>query len=458
MNRLWMLLATTLIVGCSGHAPSILSVLPAPHANEHVRAMSVPSSGIIQHVIIVIQENRSVDNLFMGFPGADTATSGLDSQNKTVQLHHLDLVADYDMNHSHFGFTTEYDNGEMNGFDQDPVLVKGGGTPPPDAAYRFVPRSEVQPYWIMARRFAFADRMFQTNASASFPAHQYLISGTAAVDSTGVLYAMENPLGVDYAQLGGCDSPAGTTVQLINPLTNDQSQYMFPCFDHETLADLLMNANLSWAYYQAYIGPGLWEPFDAISHIRYNAAAYANVLTPSKLILKDVAQGNLRAVSWVSPTAKESDHSTITDGSGPDWVASIVNAVGESQYWDSTVIFVIWDDWGGWYDHVPPPQYNYYELGLRVPLIAISAYAKKGYVSHVQHEFGSVLNFVEETFGLPCKQAPPNCGALGYTDMRADDLSDMFDFTQKPRAFHAIPAGAVTQAEESDTRKPDDDF
>jgi phospholipase C len=120
-----------------------------------------------------------------------------------------------------------------------------------------------------------------------------------------------------------------------------------------------------------------------------------------------------------------------TDGTGPDWIASIVNAIGESSYWSSTAIFITWDDWGGWYDHVSPTIYNSYELGMRVPLIVVSPYAKAHYVSHVPYEFGSILKFAENVFGLP---------SLGTTDVRANDLSDCFEFSRAPRRFHHIHA------------------
>jgi phospholipase C len=126
-----------------------------------------------------------------------------------------------------------------------------------------------------------------------------------------------------------------------------------------------------------------------------------------------------------------SDHPQDTNGSGPSWVAAIVNAIGKSKYWKHTAIFVTWDDWGGWYDHVPPPQLNSYELGFRVPLIVISPYAKNNYVSHVQHEFGSILKFTEEIFGLP---------SLHTTDKRSDDLFDCFNFSKPPTKFKKIPA------------------
>lgn len=201
----------------------------------------------------------------------------------------------------------------------------------------------------------------------------------------------------------------------------------------------------------------MWNAPDAIEHIRYGSD-YAYVVAPTKQIITDIGAGNLPNVSWAIPTAAESDHASVTDGSGPSFVASIVNAVGASQYWNSTAIFVVWDDWGGWYDHIKPPQYNYYELGFRVPLIAISPYARPAYVSHTQHEFASILNFVEETFGVTCTNPPPNCGALRYTDMRADDLSDMFNYAQTPLAFKQIPAAPLSVADQNDTRAPDDDF
>ena len=129
------------------------------------------------------------------------------------------------------------------------------------------------------------------------------------------------------------------------------------------------------------------------------------------------------------PTGQASDHAGGNNGSGPSWVAALVNAIGASSLWPHTVIFILWDDWGGWYDHVAPPIYDSYEYGFRVPLIVVSPYAKRAYVSHVTHDFGSILKFVETNFNLP---------SLGYADARADDLSDCFDFNQTPTSFRPV--------------------
>jgi phospholipase C len=401
--------------------------------------------GAITHVVIIVQENRTVDNLFNGFPGANTVQSGQNSQGQWISLAPVNLSVPYDLGHFHASFLADYDNGAMNGFDSSRGQCNGC-VPPPDPAYAYVPQSQVQPYWTMAQTYAFGDEMFQTNEGPSYPSHQYLVSGTSAVDSTNTWYGMDNPSDPSGSPTGGCDSPPGTLVALINPSSGAQ-ETGFPCVDHTTLFDELDAAKVSWRYYEPRLGAGLWFAPDDFAHIR-NGPDYANTSYPQTNILSDVANGNLAGVSWVIPTASESDHPQQNDGSGPSWVAQVVNAVGNSQYWNSTAIFVVWDDWGGWYDHVPPPKYNYYELGFRVPLIVISPYARSGYVSHVQHEFGSLLKFTEQTLGLP---------TLGYTDARADNLSDMFNFTQAPILFAPIQAAAVSRKSAADTRTPDKD-
>ena len=120
---------------------------------------------------------------------------------------------------------------------------------------------------------------------------------------------------------------------------------------------------------------------------------------------------------------------------GPSWVGAIVNAIGESQYWNYTAIVVVWDDWGGWYDNAPPPQLDFRGLGIRIPCLIVSPYAKQGYVSHTQYEFGSILKFIEQVYSLP----PLGATSDGYADVRANSIIDSFDFHSPPRAFTHIP-------------------
>jgi len=390
-----------------------------------------PTVSKIDHVVIIFQENRSVDDLFNGLPGADTVHSGMNSKGQTVPLRPVLLTAPYDISHEHSAFEVEDANGRLNGFNNVLTLCKTGATcpPPADRAYGYVPRSEVEPYYDMAMSYTFANRMFESNEGPSFPAHQYILSGTSTIADGSDLRAASNAFSPKGGFTGGCDSAPGSFVWLIDPFGNE-NQWWYPCFNRLTLIDLLLRKGLSWHYYVDVVGPGLWNAPDAILQIR-DSGQYSNVVAPPSTVLTDISHGRLANVVWVTPTAAASDHAGVTNGSGPSWVASVVNAIGESAYWNDTAIFVTWDDWGGWYDHVPPTQYNSYELGFRVPLIVISPYAKAHYISYAQHEFGSILRFTEETFGL---------GSMHTTDERADDLSDCFDFAQSPIKFQPVPA------------------
>ncbi len=412
--------------GCSG--AQVKNAGSVPPLSQQTVVFASP----IHHVVVIVQENRTPDNLFQGLPGADIATSGLNSLGQRVDLRPIELQARIDVDHTHGAFETEYDGGKMDGFDRVHDACRGKCPPANVLAYSFVRHADVAPYLVMARRFTFGDRMFQSNEGPSFPAHQYLISGTSTTDPASSYRASENPNGGirGSEQKGGCDSPAGTLVRLIDEFGLENVR-TYPCFDRPTLADLLEADGHSWRYYQQDPEAGYWNAFDAIKHIWQRPDYNAHVIFPSSQVLTDIAAGTLADVTWVTPSDVSSDHPAWNDGSGPSWVASVINAIGNSQYWGDTAIFIVWDDWGGWYDHVKPPVFNSYELGFRVPLIVVSPYAKAGYVSHTTYEFGSILKFVELTFGL---------GSLATTDARAADPSDCFDFQQTPIRFRTIPA------------------
>jgi len=394
-------------------------------------AASAQAQNQIKNVVVIFQENRTPDGLFHGLPGADIANTGKNSKGQLITLQPIPLANNYDVNHAHPDFVAMYDNGKMDGADKIKVscLPTAKHCPPPNAQFRYVEPSEVAPYFQLAEQYTFADRMFQTNQGPSFPAHQFIISGTSAPTATSDLFAAEEPDGVANAiNDTGCKAPANEYVALIDP-SGSESQRMYPCFDHPTLTDLLDNAGVSWRYYSPSAVSG-WTGPNAISHIRFGPDWKNVVLQPTQ-VLKDISNNQLPAVSWVIPSWAESDHAGFNQGLGPSWVASIVNAIGHSPYWAHTVILITWDDWGGFYDHVAPKIYDSYEYGFRVPLIVVSPYAKSGYVSHVTHDFGSILKFIEGVYGLP---------SLGYADARADNLSDCFQFDQKAREFHTIQA------------------
>ncbi len=270
--------------------------------------------------------------------------------------------------------------------------------------------------------------MHQSNQGPTFPAHQYIISGTSTISTGSNYVADNNPGNQSVTKNGGCDSSPSSTEETIDINTGNLGPEVYPCFERQTIFDLVMagSPSLTWRYYQQTRGPGLKYAPGAIQHL-YNSPYFSQwVKHPSSRVLTDIAKGNLANVSFVTPSKADSDHPEDNKGTGPAWVASIVNAVGESKYWNNTAIFITWDDWGAWFDHVPPVIYNANETGFRVPLIVVSAYTPQGYVSTVPHEFGSFLKYIEQNFGL---------GSLGTTDVRADNMADFFNYLMPPRTF-----------------------
>jgi phospholipase C len=398
--------------------------------------------GKIRHVVVIVQENRTPDNLFHGLRNADIAESGINSLGQHIPLAVRPLADSYDLSHSHSSFEKMYDGGKMDGANLIRVSCAPNvvGCAPPNPQFVYVDPVDVAPYFQLAERYTFGDRMFQTNQGPSFPAHQFIISGTSAPSATSDLFAAENP--EDGA---GCAAPLDAFVLLIDP-TGRESSRQYPCFEHLTLADLLDSKSVSWRYYAPSAG-SIWTAPNAIKHLRLGPDWATHVILKPSRVLTDITDGQLARVSWVIPTGQESDHPLVNDGSGPSWTASIVNAIGKSSYWSSTAIIIMWDDWGGFYDHVAPSIYDSYEYGFRVPLIVVSPYAKAGYVSHVKHDFGSILKFIEGVFALP---------SLGYADARADNLSDCFDFSQTPLTFHTIQAQYDAAYFLNDLRPPAD--
>ena len=462
MTRTMMLLGPALVC-----ALGLAMLLNACGGGSSTQQTPPPPAQKIQHVVIIVQENRTPDNLFhdtnLMTAGADIATTGTNSNGDTITLQPVSLAAHYDLDHMHQAWLDEWDNGKMDGANKVFVgacVPPAVGCPPPNPQFKYVDTTQAAPYFALAETYTFGDRMFQTNQGPSFPAHQFLISGTSAPSAPNApmsdFFVAENP--IPQMQAGddtGCTAPPNISVALIDP-SGVESQFIYPCFDHATLTDLLNANQMTWKYYAPLAG-SIWTAPNAIKHMCVPDTAgtkcigsdwTTNVVLKPSQILTDVGGGHLAAVTWVIPTGQNSDHPGLNDGSGPSWVASVVNAIGSSPFWANTAIVITWDDWGGWFDHVPPPSiYNSYEYGFRVPLIVVSPYAKAKYISHVTHDFGSILKFVETTFNLPVVNS-------AYADARADDLSDCFNFNQTPLTFQTVKAEKDANFFINDKRAP----
>lgn len=475
------------------------------------QGLTLTTAAVVQNVVIIFQENRTPDNLFQGLCLAPYGSSnscsstpsgtqynlqnfGINSVGATIQLTQQDLGTSganpllYDLSHAHNAFTDMCDLDattgvcKMDGANLITQNCEGAPVPcgPPNPQFTYVNPADVGPYIQMAQTYTFGDQMFQTNEGPSFPAHQFLISGTSEPSSGSSLFVSENPL-YQSGSTAGCIALSTTTVKVINSAGQElSSNTMYPCTEHTTLTDLMDTATppVTWRYYAPSAG-SIWTAPTAISHMCMSSGYGGSCTgpdyttgTPPKVVINEGTQANaqiltdimnnqLQQVTWVIPAGQFSDHPYSNTGCGPSWVTQVVNAVGNSPYWSNTVIILTWDDWGGFYDHVPPPQVLAncsqwgcgYVYGFRVPLVVISPYiTKSGYISHVDHDFGSILKYLENTFSLP---------SLGFADAAApDDLSDFFNMSQSPKAFTAITPPSNSAAcigSNSAPSDPDDD-
>ncbi|HZV77539.1 MAG TPA: alkaline phosphatase family protein [Candidatus Babeliales bacterium] len=442
-NRTVALLFLFALCGCSFGEPSS----PALRADGAVSALVQTGGGKIAHVVYIVQENRSFDDMFQGYPGADTVSSGKNSKGETIKLQPTSLAVEYDIDHSAQAmFAACHGTGKlpgtqcrMDGFNKESAY---GG--PPNPQYVYVPHSDSKPYFDMAHEGVLADRMFQSQLDESYVAHQYIIAAQAQS-------SVDLPFG-----LWGCGGGSGDVIATVTQRRKTDGLAQSVCFDYQTLGDELDRAGLSWRFYTSkYASPSsgdgsYWSSYQSIRHIYYGPDWVEDVITPQTRFLTDIAAGKLASFTWITPICVNSDHPNCGGGYGPSWVAALVNAVGKSKFWKTTAIFVQWDDWGGLYDHVPPPFEDYDGLGFRVPLLILSPYARENRVSHVQYETASVLRFAEDLFGL---------SPLAAADKRATSpAADCFDFTQPPKAFIPIKAPKVPSFflhQRNDLRPPD---
>jgi phospholipase C len=426
----WVLAGSAIhVLILAGAWPSTLSSGTSPgsisaSADQHIPVIPAPSLNNItafrtkiQHIVYILKENRSFDNYFGTFPGADGATSGVVSTGELIELGHTPDRMSRDLGHSWEDTHTAINGGRMDQFD----LIQGANKDNDFLGMTQYVDSDIPNYWSYAEHFALGDHMFESLAGESFPNHLYAV----AAQSGGVI---DNPNALKW----GCDADEQRTrVPVLDP--NGNRTTLFPCFEFQTVADRLEAANVSWRFYAPVSGQigYIWTVLDAIGHIRLTSLWDTRVL-PYQQFLDDATSGDLPAVSWLIPDWAVSDHPTRPIPGGPptlsvcegeNWTVRNINAIMQGPNWPTTAIVLTWDDFGGFYDHVPPPGLDQFGLGPRVPLIVISPYVKEGIVSHTVYESASVLQFIETRHKLK---------ALTHRDVEANSLLDMFDFSQTP--------------------------
>lgn len=348
----------------------------------------IQSYSPINHIIIIFQENRTFDHYFGTYPGANGLPANISlpitkGSNITVKPFHLNKLCTPDMHHDTPAASVAYDGGKMDGF------VYGENS---SVTMGYYVNSDIPYYWNYAQNYVLMDNFYSSQMGASLTNHLYIISG----------------------QCGkiGC---------------------VLRTFNFSVIMDELDAKGISWKYYTGNSTgchvASLWNPLPNFQSFITNQSRMQN-LVPNSQFLTDLANNNLPSVSWVMPTPAISEHAPYKVTTGENYVAHLVNAVMNSTYWNSCAIFITWDDYGGWYDHVAPPQIDKFGLGFRVPCLVISPYARQGFIDHTQSEFCSILKFIEVRYDL---------SPLTQRDATTSNMLEAFNFWQPLRKSSIIP-------------------
>ena len=422
---LYMAIALLVLSACTARASETpadrpnISATPtvAPLEPQVVNANAFTTRTPIKHVVFVVKENRTFDDLFGTFPGANGVSFGMDHGTRRPLIPGTAGRLPSDIPHCYQCAIQAWDHGKMDGFDQPPTGKW---------AYSQLHRSQLPNYWRWAERNVLFDDFFSSAWGPSFPNHLYTIAAQSAE-------ARDNPRRPPRSMSNtfGCEAPPEQKVEQYD--SQGHVGLVPPCFDFRTEGDVLNRAHIPWAYYAAterqrgYI----WSAYSAIDRYRNDPAQWARYIRPVDSLLGDIAANELPPVTWVTPRFELSDHPDYSFCHGENWTTQVVDAIMRSKMWKDTAVFITWDDYGGFYDHVPPPDVDRMGFGFRVPLLVISPYAIDGKVSHEEGEFSSVLRFMEDNWNLR--------PFLTRRDRQATPMMSAFDFSQTPRAPDPLP-------------------
>ena len=438
---------------------------------SHARPVARPVAGIhkIRHVVVIMQENRSFDSYFGTYPGADgiprrngrfTVCSPDPRTGVCVRPYHDSSNRNSAGPHEHLDAIRDINGGKMNGFvrqarrgllaacttSPDSPLCTFGAARPDVMGYH--DQREIPNYWAYARTFVLRDHTFEAITSWSLPQRLYTVSEWSARchrpgDPMSCKNAVENPLAPPHEPQ--------------NP-TNRRPDYAWT-----DLTYLLHKQHVSWRYYvfagaqpdcdggamacdvkwQAAGTPGIWNPLPYFDTVRRDHQL--RNIAPMRTFFTAAKRGALPAVSWLTPSNRVSEHSPALITRGQTYVTSVINAIMRSRDWRSTAIFLAWDDWGGFYDHVPPPKVDRNGFGLRVPVIVISPYARRSFIDHQVGSLDAFTKFIEDDFLGGARLDPKTDGrpdpriSVREAMPQVGDMTRDFDFRQKPRPPLLLP-------------------
>ena len=467
---LLVLVCVAIVVACAKD-PDPRATMPAPASSGADEAATFDTETPIKHVVFIVKENRSFDSMFGRMPGVNGVKEGPmyawsfwdppysdPAVRREVRQLREDIpsVQDVragdtvtralgpppgqrypsDLPHDFIQWLDMYRGGAMDGF----------GTNPNSARYAYTQQrpQDIPNYWDWASEYPLSDNFFASVAGPSFPNHLFTIAASSArthdnpdQSNEGIAEMAKQGL----AKSWGCDiSPTPGTVPVYavkgTPVDDRKPvDEVKPCFRVRTVGDELTGAGVPWAYYAATDRQAgyIWSAYGAIEKYASDETLWNEHVRPVDRIVADIEAGDLPPVTWVTPRFQWSDHPEYSMCWGENWTTEVINALMESDHWEDTAVFLTWDDWGGFYDHVKPPQVDGFGFGIRVPTITLSPYAKQGYRDRKLGEFSSVLRFIENNWGLR---------TLTKRDEQANDMTQVFDFEQEPRAGDPLPLRA----------------
>lgn len=379
----------------------------------------------IKYIFHIRMENHSFDNLFGLFPGANGATTEL--AGTTVVP--LSACSDTETDFNH-GWTDAHNGMDLVGgvYKMDGWYLISGCGATGYACYCQYQQSNIPDTWALAVSYGLADNFFSRMAGPSYENHLAFETGGTSCQ------AIELPTGGGSPTNGWGCAASGQTVLSERP--DGYQYYQGTCIttcnstgnNVLTIEQQMDIAGVPWYYYAPPIGANgaYWNTISAVSAI-YNGADWARDVDTNNFI-SDIGSSKFSTsgfAAWITPYYVDDQHPPNSMLTGDTWIQSIVSAIQSSQYWSHALIAITWDDFGGFPDHVPPPQLDFYGMGPRVPLVVISPYSKSGYISHVMYTSDSILAEIEQTLNVPC---------MGLTDCGANNLSDFLSPTAQPGA------------------------
>jgi phospholipase C len=406
--------AGLVFAGCTRGKPDI--VPPTPRPTLGLDPTKLDTRWPIKRVVYVMMENRSFDNMFGRFPGADGSTTGV-NLGQEVPLRRCPDWLPGDLPHDLASHLKQENGGAQDGF-------AIGAFGPQYAYSQFWPQ-DIPAYWRWAKEFVLCDRFFASQAGPSYPNHLWAVAGAAGG-------TIDNPENIEVRQLEdgqfkswGCDAYGEDVFVFVQDERGFVTKHD-TCFRLPSMGEKLSERNIDWAFYSSSPNqPGyIWQAYSAIEGVFHTDLWDEHIWSVDDL-LRDIEAAALPPVTWVTPHFQLSDHPPYSTRYAHNWVVELVNGIMRSEMWDHTAIFLTWDEWGGFYDHVPIPKMDPWEMGFRVPALVISPFARRGAIYDEVVEFTAPLRFIADNWGVE-----PFTHRMGISR----NFEAVFDFDAKPRA------------------------